>query len=88
MAATLEAIEANWPTDAPPFLETISNFPLGEEALFHLLSVSSICGARLIQHPEILLWLAHPDTCADRRGFGRMLTDLHNLAGRALARGR
>ena len=82
VTATLEAIEANWPTDALPFLETISNFPLGEEALFHLLSVSSICGARLIQHPEILLWLAHPDACADRRGFGRMLTDLHNLAGR------
>ena len=83
VTATLEAIEANWPTDALPFLETISNFPLGEEALFHLLSVSGICGARLIQHPEILLWLAHPDACADRRGFGRMLTDLHNLAGRA-----
>ena len=83
VTATLEAIEANWPADAPPFLEIISNFPLGEEALFHLLSVSGICGARLIQHPEILLWLAHPDACADRRGFGRMLTDLHNLAGRA-----
>ena len=83
VTATLEAIEANWPTDALPFLETISNFPLGEEALFHLLSVSSICGARMIQHPEILLWLAHPDACADRRGFGRMLTDLHNLADRS-----
>ena len=82
VTATLEAIEANWPTDALPFLETISNFPLGEEALFHLLSVSGICGARLIQHPEILLWLAQTDACADRRGFGRMLTDLHNLTGR------
>ena len=83
MTATLEAIEVNWPADDPPFLEIISNFPLGEEALFHLLSVSGICGARLIQHPEILLWLAHPDACADRRGFGHMLTDLRNLAGRA-----
>lgn len=83
VAGTLEAIETNWPADAPPLRETIGEFPLGTEALFHLLSVSSICAARLIQHPEILLWLAHPDVCADRRGFGRMLTDLHNLAGRA-----
>ena len=82
VARTLAAIEANWPADAPPFAEIISGFPLGEEALFHLLSVSSICGARLIQHPQILLWLAHPETCADRRGYGRMLTDLRNLAGK------
>ena len=66
-----------------PSREIISNFPLGAEALFHLLSVSSICGARLIQQPEILLWLAQPETCADRRGYGRMLTDLRNLAGQA-----
>ncbi len=82
-AGILEAIAANWPAEAPPLAELVARFPLGEEALFHLLSVSGICGARLIQHPEILLWLAHPDICADRRGFGRMLTDLHNLAGRA-----
>jgi [glutamine synthetase] adenylyltransferase / [glutamine synthetase]-adenylyl-L-tyrosine phosphorylase len=82
VAATLEAIEANWPVDAPGLPEVISTFPLGSEALFHLLSLSSICGARLIQHPEILLWLARPEACADRRGFGRMLTDLHNLADR------
>ncbi|HEX5176117.1 MAG TPA: hypothetical protein VFV83_03755, partial [Chthoniobacteraceae bacterium] len=82
VTATLDAIEANWPANAPPLLEIIRSFPLGEEALFHLLSVSGICGARLIQHPEILLWLAHPDASADRRGFGRMLTDLHNLADR------
>lgn len=59
----------------------MAQFPLGETALFHLLSVSSICGTRLARHPEILLWLAQPEIGADRRGFGRMLTDLHNLAG-------
>ncbi|MEO5753370.1 MAG: bifunctional [glutamate--ammonia ligase]-adenylyl-L-tyrosine phosphorylase/[glutamate--ammonia-ligase] adenylyltransferase [Chthoniobacterales bacterium] len=59
----------------------IASFPLGPEALFHLLSVSSICGTRLSQQPEILAWLAHPDICADRRGPRRMLADLHNLAG-------
>ncbi len=83
VAATLAALEANWPPDGPSLVETISGFPLGTDALFHLLSVSSICGARLVQQPKILLWLAHPDTCADRRGYGRMLTELHNLADRA-----
>ena len=66
VAATLAAMEANWPPDGPPLAETISDFPLGPAALFHLLSVSSICGVRLVQQPKILLWLAHPDTCADR----------------------
>ena len=79
---TLAAIEANWPADAPPCAEVVASFPLGPDALFHLLSVSSICGARLIQQPQILLWLAQPETCSDRRGYGRMLTDLHNLAGK------
>jgi len=82
VARTLAALEADWPVDAPPLGEVVSGFPLGEEALFHLLSVSSICGARLIQHPKILLWLAQPENCADRRGYGRMLTDLRNLAGK------
>ncbi|MBA3830381.1 MAG: hypothetical protein H0X34_00515 [Chthoniobacterales bacterium] len=79
---TLVALAATWPAQAPSFGETISHFPLGEEALRHLFAVSSICRARLVQQPEILLWLAHPDVAADRRGYGRMLTDLRNLAGR------
>ena len=34
----------------------------------------------------MLLWLADPDVAADRRGYGRMITDLRNLAeGRSLA---
>ena len=82
VAAALAGVEANWPADAPPLGKIISDFPLGRDALFHLLSVSSICCARLVQQPEILTWLADPEICADRRGYGRMLTDLHNLAGR------
>jgi glutamate-ammonia-ligase adenylyltransferase len=80
--STLRTLAANWPANAPSLAEVIAHFPLGTEALFHLLSVSSICGARLTQHPEILLWLAQPETCADRRGYGLMLTDLRNLAGK------
>jgi len=82
VARTLAALEANWPLDVPPLGEVIAGFPLGEGALFHLLSVSSICGARLMQQPRLLLWLAQPENCADRRGYGRMLTDLRNLAGK------
>ncbi|MEO8438856.1 MAG: bifunctional [glutamate--ammonia ligase]-adenylyl-L-tyrosine phosphorylase/[glutamate--ammonia-ligase] adenylyltransferase [Spartobacteria bacterium] len=83
VAATLAAIEANWPADAPPLPGVISDFPLGADAIYHLLSVSSICGARLSQHPEILVWLSQPRVSADRRGFGHMITDLRNLAGSA-----
>ena len=82
VAHTLAAMEANWPADAPPLAEVVAQFPLGSDALFHLLSVSSICCARLVQEPGLLLWLANPETCADRRGYGRMLTELHNLAGK------
>ncbi|MGI8431288.1 MAG: hypothetical protein ACR2MW_03225, partial [Chthoniobacterales bacterium] len=39
-----------------------------------------------MQQPEMLLWLADPEVAADRRGYGRMQTDLRNLAeGRSLA---
>lgn len=83
--AVEEAIAAfakNWPADAPSLGETLAHFPLGEKALRHLLAFSSIYRARLLQEPEILQWLAHPDVSADRRGYGRMLTDLRNLAGK------
>jgi len=82
VAAALAALEANWTEETPSLAKVIGEFPLGADALFDLLSVSNICATRLVQEPEILLWLAHPETCADRRGYGRMLTDLHNLAGR------
>ena len=80
--ATLGAMAEKWPAEAPPLAEVVAGFPLGAEALFHLLSVSNICRARLVQQPALLLWLANPETCADRRGYGRMMTELHNLAGR------
>ncbi len=81
VAGVLQALSANWPAEAPSLSEVVANFPLGEKALFHLLSVSSICGSRLVHHPEILRWLAQPEIATDRRGYGHMLTDLRNLAG-------
>ncbi|MEO5720357.1 MAG: bifunctional [glutamate--ammonia ligase]-adenylyl-L-tyrosine phosphorylase/[glutamate--ammonia-ligase] adenylyltransferase, partial [Chthoniobacterales bacterium] len=50
--------------------------PLGEDALLHLLSASSICADRLARDPQILLWLRHPDVCASDRGPNRMRADL------------
>ena len=82
VARTLETLAATWPAAGPSLDELVANFPLGREALFHLLSVSSICRARLLRQPEILQWLAQSEVAADRRGYGRMLTELRNLAGR------
>ena len=81
VAATLAALESNWPTEAPALAEVLVNFPLGEEALHHLLAVSNICGTRLTQHPDILLWLAHPEISAARRERGYMLADLRQFVG-------
>src|SRR5207302_4042023 len=54
-------------------------------ALLHLLSVSSICGARMVRDPKMLLWLFQPDVSDSPRGYGAMLKmrnvlSLENLA--------
>ena len=78
---TLERIAETWPADAPPLplRALLEHFPLGEDALLHLLSVSSICAARLVRHPEILLWLAQPEICSGPRSHRAMLTDLQRV---------
>lgn len=81
----LEALAQNWPADAPPLQYVAEQFPIGEAALLHLLSVSSICAARLIRDPRLLLWLADPEVCTSMRGYGEMLTQLHGDAGDAVA---
>jgi glutamate-ammonia-ligase adenylyltransferase len=73
---TLERLAESWPAEAPPLQDLVERFPLGEAALLHLLSVSSICAARLVRHPEILLWLSDPGICSSPRGHRAMLTDL------------
>ena len=75
--ATLFQLLENWPADAPPLRTFIENFPLGEEALLHLFSVSSICATRAVNAPALLIWLAN--TCQSGRGFGHMLADLREL---------
>jgi [glutamine synthetase] adenylyltransferase / [glutamine synthetase]-adenylyl-L-tyrosine phosphorylase len=82
---TLEQMCGRWPQDAPPLPDLIGQFPLGEAALLHLLSVSSICAARLARHPEILLWLRRPEICSAPRAYGEMLADLRATEGDSIS---
>ena len=84
VARTLRKLQENWPETAPPLHDFLEAFPLGEVALLHLLSVSSICADRFMRHPEILFWLQQRDVWAARRGPRRMLADLRELAGDAV----
>jgi [glutamine synthetase] adenylyltransferase / [glutamine synthetase]-adenylyl-L-tyrosine phosphorylase len=74
---TLFQLLEKWPADAPPLRTFVEQFPLGEEALLHLFSASSICATRALNAPEMLLWLAH--NCEEGRGYGQMLADLRAL---------
>ena len=82
---TLRRLAEQWPAGAADLQKLVEEFPLGREALLHLISVSSICAARLVRDPEILSWLRHPDVCADRRGPRRMLADLRALSDAPIA---
>src|SRR5438874_8723776 len=70
---TLEAIAARWPGSLQDYLR---DFPLGADALIHLLAVSAICAERLQRNPELLRWLARPEISAADRGPRRMLAEL------------
>lgn len=78
---TLERINESWPVDGPPLRDFLEQFPLGEASLFHLLSVSSICAARLVRQPDILLWLSDPEICSAPRGYSAMLKYLREIGG-------
>ena len=78
---TLEQLRGDWPENAPPLPDLIGRFPLGEASLLHLISVSSICAARMVRHPEVLLWLCRPEICSAPRTYGEMLTDLRPTKG-------
>src|SRR5438132_5613711 len=74
---TLVQLNEAWPHAAAPLAEAIENFPLGEAAVLHLLSVSSICATRIVQNPELLLWLAQPEICQQGRDVAEMAVELH-----------
>src|SRR6266568_3191969 len=74
---TLIQLNEAWPHAAAPLAEAIENFPLGEAAVLHLLSVSSICATRIVQNPELLLWLSQPEICLQGRDVVEMAVELH-----------
>src|SRR5213595_2627862 len=71
----LSEITSGWDGSLPDFLR---DFPLGEEALIHLLGVSQICAERLQRDPGLLRWLARPEISMSDRGPRRMLAELHD----------
>src|SRR5256885_9361263 len=77
---TLERIEETWLNDATQLIELIEQFPLGEAALLHLISMSSVCAARFVRHPEILLWLSRPEISTEPRPAQAMLVSLQRIA--------
>jgi [glutamine synthetase] adenylyltransferase / [glutamine synthetase]-adenylyl-L-tyrosine phosphorylase len=72
---TLNALAAAW---NGPLSEFLRDFPLGEEALIHLLAVSQICAERLQRVPELLRWLARPEISMSDRGPRRMRAELQS----------
>src|ERR1700682_2294528 len=82
---TLEHMRGSWPGDAPPLPDLIGLFPLGVASLLHLFSVSSICAARLVLHPEILLGLRRPEICSAPRAYGEMLAELQAREGDSIS---
>lgn len=82
---TLERMSEGWPADAPALSGLVDRFPLGEQALLHLLSVSSICAGRLARNPEMLLWLGQPEIATSRRGYRRMIADLEAIGGDSIS---
>ena len=69
----LSEIASRWDGSLPEFL---SNFPLGEDALIHLLAVSSICAERLQRDPQLLRWLGQPAIALARRGPRSMALEI------------
>ncbi len=82
---SLVQLGERWPPSAPPFVDVVEQFPLGEASLLHLLAVSSICATRLVRNPETLLWLRQPEVCLASRGYAEMLNELRSVAGDSIA---
>jgi glutamate-ammonia-ligase adenylyltransferase len=77
---TLIQLNEVWPQTAVALPDVIQNFPLGEASLLHLLAVSNICAARIVQNPELLLWLSQPEICLQGRDAAEMAGELHRAA--------
>ncbi len=74
-----------WPQEAGALRDVIEKFPLGEAALLHLLSASSVSATRLQRDPKLLLWLNRPEICLSRRNRADMSNALRTMGGEAIA---
>jgi glutamate-ammonia-ligase adenylyltransferase len=81
----LVQLKQNWPDSAPPLLDLVEKFPLSENALLHLLAVSSICAARISRSPEALLWLSRSEICLGPRGNAEMISGLYDSENAVIA---
>ena len=77
---TLIQLNEAWPVAAGPLPDAIQSFPLGEAALLHLFAISSICAARIVRNPELLLWLSQPEICRQGRDHIEMANELYRAA--------
>ena len=77
---TLAQLSETWSVTAESLLELIQKFPLGEGAFLNLLALSSIAAARMVQNPELLMWLARPEICLQHRDQIEMENELHRDA--------
>jgi len=82
---TLIQLRAAWPTDVLPLPDVLQNFPLGEDSLLRLFALSSICAARIVQNPELLLWLSQPEICSQARDQIEMNNELYRMAQENIA---
>src|SRR5437588_5527644 len=82
---TLIQLNEAWPATAGPLSDAIQNFPLGEAALLHLFGVSSTSAARIVQNPDLLLWLSQPEICQQSRDHIEMANELYRMAGTEVA---
>src|SRR5216110_21433 len=82
---TLIQLRAAWPTNAPPLQDVLQTFPLGEDSLLRLFALSSICAARIVQNPELLLWLSQPEICRQSRDQIEMANELYRAANSDVA---
>src|SRR5207248_1734846 len=77
---TLIQLNEAWPVAAGQLPDAIQSFPLGEAALLHLFAVSTICAARIVRNPELLLWLSQPEICRQGRDHIEMANELYRAA--------
>ena len=82
---TLIQLNEAWPVAAGSLPAVIQSFPLGEAALLRLFAVSSICAARIVQSPELLLWLSQPEICRQGRDQIEMANELYRAANSDVA---